>query len=282
MKLLFQSPLKLVKVSQPSSEQSIGKKNTMVQKLTLIEWSPLLPTLPSVPSLSQGLQTTPAVQAKKSSLCSWSVYCNACGKPMPDAHYHCNICEDGDYDLCEICVAAGQHCPGEGHWLIKRSVINGNFVSSVTEKVAPKAKKFDETEKEAPESLAPQAEKIVKGVDDSTLRDRACNSCIMCKLYLYILPRILLAYTNNRTVFSDDECITCTTCKDFDLCIGCQIENKHGHHPAHTFEPVNPKLATPLVELLCSSSRGVSHAAYCDGCDKVCRFIQLLPSQFFG
>ena len=74
-------------------------------------------------------------------------------------------------------------------------------------------------------------------------------------------------------VFSEAECITCTTCEDFDLCVRCQIESQHGHHPAHTFVPVEPSTATPLIELLCSPNRGTSHAAFCDGCDKVCYIV---------
>lgn len=33
---------------------------------------------------------------------------------------------------------------------------------------------------------------------------------------------------------------------------------------------MKPDIATPLIELLCSPNRGISHAAFCDGCDKVC------------
>ena len=52
----------------------------------------------------------------------WSVYCNECDAAMPDGHFHCSICDGGDYDLCERCVASGKLCPGEGHWLIKRFI----------------------------------------------------------------------------------------------------------------------------------------------------------------
>ncbi|KAK3044319.1 hypothetical protein LTS18_001598, partial [Coniosporium uncinatum] len=70
----------------------------------------------------------------QTSPCSWSVYCNACDKPMANAHYHCAICDDGDYDLCESCVRVGMHCPGEDHWLIKRFVSGGKVINSTTER----------------------------------------------------------------------------------------------------------------------------------------------------
>ena len=95
---------------------------------------------------------------------------------MPDAHFHCNICEESDYDLCESCVEAGQHCPGEGHWLIKRNVVNGNFVSSVTEKVAPKAK--EEVERGIPGAFTSEDEKSAEKAEAEPVPQRGCNCCI--------------------------------------------------------------------------------------------------------
>ena len=95
---------------------------------------------------------------------------------MPDAHFHCNICEDNDYDLCEDCVERGQHCPGQGHWLIKRNVVNGNFISSVTEKVPPKAK--EEVERDIPGAFNVEDEKSVEKAEAGLAPQRACNSCI--------------------------------------------------------------------------------------------------------
>ncbi|KAI6853948.1 hypothetical protein KC334_g22596, partial [Hortaea werneckii] len=69
----------------------------------------------------------------------WSVYCNACDKAMADAHFHCSICDGGDYDLCQDCVVSGKLCPGEGHWLIKRFIQDGKVVNSTTERISPRS-----------------------------------------------------------------------------------------------------------------------------------------------
>lgn len=131
---------------------------------------------------------------KNTNLCSWSVYCNACGKSMPDTHFHCNICENSDYDLCESCVEDGQHCPGQGHWLIKRNVVNGNFVSSTTEKVSPKAKV--EIEREIPGAFTTKDEKIVEKPDTASDSQRACNSCIGRMLTPSLVSFILFNHAN--------------------------------------------------------------------------------------
>jgi next-to-BRCA1 protein 1 len=63
--------------------------------------------------------------------------CNNCGRSIANEHFHCGICENGDYDLCPACVTNGALCRGEGHWLIKRSVENGIVTNSTTETIAP-------------------------------------------------------------------------------------------------------------------------------------------------
>ncbi|KAK5009840.1 hypothetical protein LTR28_013140, partial [Elasticomyces elasticus] len=68
----------------------------------------------------------------------WTVYCNECDKPMMDAHFHCNVCDSGDFDLCDSCIGAGKHCNSEEHWLIKRVVQDGVITNSTTERVPPR------------------------------------------------------------------------------------------------------------------------------------------------
>ena len=101
---------------------------------------------------------------------SYSVFCNECDHAIPGAHYHCSICDDGDFDLCQSCVESGVLCGGEGHWLIKRIVKNGKVINSTTETIAPKASKA-ENEKESPASEA-------KGDDALDIETRTCNSCV--------------------------------------------------------------------------------------------------------
>ena len=47
------------------------------------------------------------------------------------AHYsiwHCDECDDGDYDLCEACTSKGVHCYDGSHWLSHREIVAGKFV----------------------------------------------------------------------------------------------------------------------------------------------------------
>lgn len=120
---------------------------------------------------------------------AWSVYCNECDKPMTDEHFHCSICDDGDYDLCQECVSAGKVCPGANHWLIKRTLKDGRVVSSVTEKVAPKPRLQNQAEKEKEHEMPgafteepktvvmPQAEPSYESTP-KPVPTRTCNSCV--------------------------------------------------------------------------------------------------------
>lgn len=98
---------------------------------------------------------------------AFCIDCNKCGRSIPDEHYHCGICDDGDFDLCSSCIVADVSCDGEGHWLIKRRIQNGLLVSSVTETIAPKKwqdNKALESEKE--------------NTHTAQYAPRTCNSCI--------------------------------------------------------------------------------------------------------
>jgi next-to-BRCA1 protein 1 len=104
---------------------------------------------------------------------SYSVFCNECDHAIPGAHYHCSICDDGDFDLCQSCVDSGVLCGGEGHWLIKRIVKDGKVINSTTETIAPKATKVEDEKKS---SSSPSSEvKVDEGLDVET---RTCNSCV--------------------------------------------------------------------------------------------------------
>ena len=106
---------------------------------------------------------------------SFTICCNNCDKPIPDAHWHCSICERGDFDLCQDCVDTGCLCDDEDHWLIKRFVKGGKVINSTTETIAPKkATKLEE--------------KAIPGAFTSDLKrednhepvdlSRTCNSCV--------------------------------------------------------------------------------------------------------
>lgn len=110
---------------------------------------------------------------------AFCIDCNNCGQSIPNEHYHCSICDGGDYDLCQDCVNRGALCPGEGHWLIKRFVQNGVLTNSTTETIAPR--KETQSKKQAtPEEVAspfPQEEREV--VEEKTRQgERTCNTCL--------------------------------------------------------------------------------------------------------
>ncbi|KAI9710687.1 MAG: hypothetical protein M1820_002520 [Bogoriella megaspora] len=210
---------------------------------------------------------------------SWSVYCNACDKPMAHEHFHCSICDDGDYDLCQECVSAGKVCPGQNHWLIKRVLKDGRVVTSTTEKIHPKSKPQSEAsaekEKEMPGAFTEEPKSVtlptVLTLPPTSIRPlptRTCNSCVK-GMPLSSPLRDEMGPNRMIVVFSEKNFVHCTTCEDYDLCMSCIESNKHGHHPAHEFKPVDEqaKLGT-LVETRCRAGRGTRHAATCDSCDK--------------
>lgn len=47
------------------------------------------------------------------------------------------------------------------------------------------------------------------------------------------------------------------------------MDDEHGHHPSHTFEPQGSPEHLPELEALCAPGRNVRHDAICDGCDEV-------------
>ncbi len=126
-----------------------------------------------------GLRMKEGAPPAQVSSCTWQVFCNACDKPMTDIHYHCSICDDGDFDLCETCVKSGSLCQGEGHWLVKRSIQNGKVVSSTTELVAtPRTRRPANVDREMPGSFTSD----VKTEATEPEPRRTCNSCVTGKL----------------------------------------------------------------------------------------------------
>ncbi|CAN9261504.1 unnamed protein product [Alternaria alternata] len=187
-----------------------------------------------------------AFRPKPSNVCtSWVVYCNNCNEPMEDEHFHCSVCDGGDYDLCPACVDNGVHCPGSGHWMVKRFVKNGSVVNSTTQRIAPKVKAEEPQQQDIPGAFTDEKQSVTYEQEPT----RTCNCCV--------------------TVLPEKEFVTCIPCDDYDLCLTCHVSNKHGHHPGHTFKPATSETVLPtLADFLCNSGRNVRHNAVCDGCDK--------------
>ncbi|KAI9735803.1 MAG: hypothetical protein M1834_001268 [Cirrosporium novae-zelandiae] len=192
-----------------------------------------------------------------SSMASFRIDCNHCNKPVSNKHFHCSICDNGDFDLCPACVDAGVSCGGEGHWLIKRSFENGHVITSTTERLPP-SKKADETPAPTPEKLTEKSvehiepakvvEEVQEKIPEIPCLTRICNSCI--------------------EVRPESEMVTCKDCEDYDLCLGCHLDNKHGHNPRHTFTGIGAHILDDASIALASPGRNTRHPAICDGCDK--------------
>ncbi|KAF7590793.1 hypothetical protein BBP40_002361 [Aspergillus hancockii] len=212
-------------------------------------------------NLGQDSLNTPVV-SHKSPTGVFCIDCNHCGQSIPNEHYHCSICEDGDYDLCFHCVDSGVTCPNESHWLIKRIVKDGIVTNSTTETVAPRKVQPDEPG-ETLEGLEKKPEFVPEPVSEDIPEapsnaleipaqpdTRICNACLK--------------------EFDETKMVTCAKCKDYDLCITCLLKDAHGHHPAHSFSLLHdrPFCLKNLVLSRCKSGRRYQHAAICDGCEK--------------
>ncbi|KAI2638989.1 hypothetical protein GGS26DRAFT_369387 [Hypomontagnella submonticulosa] len=193
----------------------------------------------------------------------FTVCCNSCDRPVPDSHFHCSTCDGGDFDLCQDCVNQGITCYGEGHWLIKRTIKDGQVNYSTTH-VAPKSLR-PQTKKDT--SSSPSLSLPIRPAgnvinwtqrapgSETTYNDRTCNCCVRD------LP--------------GEDFLHCTKCADYDLCKKCFVGDKHGHHPGHEFEPaVKGTVFDHAVSSRLSAGRGSVHNAICDGCDKYVRGIR--------
>lgn len=178
-------------------------------------------------------------------LAAWQVCCNNCDKAMPNEHYHCSTCDDGDYDLCVQCVTQkGISCPGDNHWLIKRSIQNGKVINSTTERLAPQPRAPVKIEEKTPVpgAFVPELAPALAA------RVRTCNACV--------------------TQMEEHHFVNCIDCPDFDLCVDCLKNTEHGHHPGHSFKPMAKTAPTADLLRLCSNNQSKRHHAICDACDE--------------
>ena len=207
----------------------------------------------------------PLVTEKPRPCANFTICCNQCDCAIPNAHWHCGVCDDGDFDLCEDCLNRGFACDSDDHWLIKRTVEDGKVVNSKTE-IAPKTTVKVEKAEEVPGAFASY---IKPEMAPSTDMSRTCNQCVQGKCLRTLLPfiRSLIAFV---AVFDESQFVTCTVCEDFDLCIPCHVTKRHGHHPNHGFAPVSSDavLKNKLAKDFLPPGRNQRHWAVCDNCDK--------------
>ncbi|KAJ5965961.1 Zinc finger ZZ-type [Penicillium waksmanii] len=200
--------------------------------------------------------------------------CNNCGRSIANEHYHCSICEYGDYDLCPQCVDAGASCRGEGHWLIKRVVEGGLVTNSTTEKIPPRQQSAQEIKSVAPVAPLPTT-KLVPEMAGPPIPIVAAPAPAVAS------PKTtrsdLTAESEEKPICNgccreadETNLVRCLNCEDYDLCLRCLLRNKHGHHPAHTFSSGTDRnfCLKNLIMARCLPGRQFKHAAICDGCDK--------------
>ncbi|KAK5663049.1 hypothetical protein OQA88_6465 [Cercophora sp. LCS_1] len=198
----------------------------------------------------------PAVLPCKIARTNYAVCCNSCDRTIPEVHYHCSTCDDGDFDLCQECVDQGKNCYGTDHWLIKRFVKHGVIINSTTERIAPKSKVKPQSV-DQPSIPAPVSQDRIIPLFNEFLYSsiRTCNCCVQ------ELPEV--------------DFVHCTTCEDFDLCRSCFAKNRHGHHPKHAFvAAVEGTRLEPDVSRRLSAGRDQPHNAICDGCDEAIKGIR--------
>lgn len=117
---------------------------------------------------------------------TFTICCNHCDTAIPDAHWHCSICDEGDFDLCATCVEKGVLCDTVDHWLIKRFVQGGKVINSTTEIMAPTKATKDESEKEVPGAFT--SENKEREFQESVEESRTCNSCVQGEACI-LVPR---------------------------------------------------------------------------------------------
>ena len=260
---------------------------------------------PRVPAPTPHCAAVPALNS------SFAVCCNNCKKTIPGSHYHCSTCDDGDFDLCQPCVDRGTTCYSNAHWLIKRSIVNGQVVNSTTERIPPKPKSKPSASLLVPPpapmpapmparaivpapapapapAIVPASATVPVTVTRNSTRVqlpfprpvpqaygalplRTCNSCVE-GLFSRLDGTLLDLGLINYIELPAREFLHCTNCEDFDLCQSCFAKGGHGHHPMHPFAPAIAGTVLPLhIKVKLAPGRNQLHHALCDGCDKVSR-----------
>lgn len=237
--------VEILKAAEAAEVAEVAKAASAVPRTVEI------PSQEDLPSLSSRLRRP------------FTVCCNSCDRAVPDSHYHCSTCDDGDFDLCQNCVNQGITCYDEQHWLIKRTIQDGQITYSTTH-IAPKSSRASVPSTQQKCSIGDwslpirEAEKVPVAPAAPTWTAsfaRTCNCCVQ--------------------EFPEQDFLHCNTCEDFDLCKTCFTKDQHGHHPKHAFSAAvkGTEFPQPISARL-AAGRNVVHNAICDGCDKYVRGVR--------
>lgn len=159
-----------IPMTPPGFFSEMAKTQPTMSKTGKAPEAPVLKALPILPALEMPVKC-PFAQGANS---SFTVFCNQCSRPISNAHYHCGVCDDGDFDLCLDCIGKGMSCDGERHWMIKRTIENGKVSNSTTETLPPKTTHYNNSKT----TLVEPEEEEESVTDDMT---RTCNCCIQGK-----------------------------------------------------------------------------------------------------
>lgn len=141
-------------------EKEIEKRHVLAQSVAnlSVASAPAVEAVPAKPKMREVVNQV------------YAVYCNICNVNVDSVHYHCGVCDSGDFDLCERCVEEGKHCNNAEHWMIKRTIVKGEVISSrelIASTTAIVAKKS--------ETLNQRVEE--KAVEPQDVSGRTCNCC---------------------------------------------------------------------------------------------------------
>ncbi|KAH7149652.1 hypothetical protein B0J13DRAFT_552063 [Dactylonectria estremocensis] len=201
---------------------------------------------------------------------AFAICCNSCEKTIPDVHYHCSTCDDGDFDLCQSCVERGITCHGHDHWLIKRTTVEGRLIQSTTETIAPKLKKelkpIVKVETKIETKSEPKVECKIETMDEIPSIPKPTFEPLIARWASLGVMRTCNCCVQELPEY---EFLHCNTCEDYDLCQPCFNKNAHGHHPQHGFAPAVKGTEMPQhIKVKMAPGRNQMHHAICDGCDK--------------
>ncbi|KAJ4416022.1 hypothetical protein N0V85_002461 [Neurospora sp. IMI 360204] len=241
---------------------------------------------------------------QESTRSGYAVCCNSCDRTIPYEHYHCSICDDGDFDLCPDCYNnKGVTCHHYDHVLTKRFISNGSITTVdtmsrayppiVNQERLAQAKATQERLGEAHAeymAMLQQAEsqKAALQRTNETLAQtkseswRSSPPSPPVSRYEGVLPSVesypqVTLRTCNCCIqdLPEAQFVHCQTCDDFDLCKVCFAKNRHGHHPKHAFSPLVPGACMEAdVKSRLAPGRNQLHHAICDGCDKDIRGVR--------
>ena len=152
------------------------------------EASHLIPVLGS--TVSEESKQPPLVRPISSisvSGSSFTIHCNNCDDAIPNVHWHCSSCDNGDFDLCVECVNKGVLCDSKDHWLIKRFVQNGKVTNSITEKMEPRKAPAIKAILTKDALAAKASDSKTNASHEGLAESRTCNSCVTGRIWKPLL-----------------------------------------------------------------------------------------------